>query len=235
MLVARRQDRLDSRAAELQQRYGIQARTLAADLASTAGLERVEECIATLDGLRILVNNAGFGMVGKFSEADLDMELKMVQVHITATMHLCRAALPGLVKRGQGAIINVASLAAFVPLSGSATYSATKAFLVTFSEALQQEVEGAGVRVQALCPGFTHTGFHDTSELEDFRRSQVPPWLWGKAEDVVAGSLRALPRKQVVVIPGLINRSAAALSRSPLAGPLFHRLMKSALRRRRPS
>lgn len=234
ILVARRQDRLESLATELQRLYPIQAQPLAADLSSPQDLERVEGWIAKLDSLRLLVNNAGFGSTGKFSEADLTQGIQMVQVHIHATMHLCHAALPGMIQRRQGAIINVASLAAMVPLPGSATYSATKAFLVAFSEALQQEVEREGVHVQALCPGFTYTEFHDTPQLDHFQRSQIPRWLWGNAEEVVAESLRLLPRKQVVVIPGRLNRSAAALARSPLTGPLFHWLLRSAVRRRQP-
>jgi short-subunit dehydrogenase len=131
-------------------------------------------------------------------------------------MRLCRAALPGMVARRRGALINVASVAAFTPMPGNANYAATKAYLLTFSKALHAELMGTGVKVQALCPGFTCTGFHDTSEFDGFKRSQIPAIMWMTAEDVVAASLKALKRNQAVCIPGLRYRLLVAVASGPI-------------------
>jgi uncharacterized protein len=114
--------------------------------------------------------------------------------------------LPAMVRRRQGRLVNVASTAAFLPVAGNAVYSAGKAFLVAFSEALQAEVAAAGVRAQALCPGFTYTEFHDTPTMLGFSRANVPGWMWMSADQVVSASLAALERGPVVVVPGWRNR-----------------------------
>jgi short-subunit dehydrogenase len=218
ILVARRQERLAALADELQGQHCTIAEVLVADLASSTDVKRVEQRIAELEDLELLVNNAGFGASGHFAQVDLTRQLDMIHVHIIASVCLTRAALPKMVARCRGAIINVSSVAGFVPMPGSATYSATKAYLNFFSEALQAELKGSGVRVQALCPGFTHTGFHDTTDHEGFDKSQVPAPLWMSAEEVVRQSLTALGRNQVIYVPGLKNRLLATVARyTPLA------------------
>jgi short-subunit dehydrogenase len=216
VLVARREEQLAALAAELQHRHSISVEILAADLSRPADVERVESRIAAIEGLDVLVNNAGFGTTGRFAEVDLAKSLDMIQVHVTACMRLCRAALPGMVARRRGALINVASVAAFTPMPGNANYAATKAYLLTFSKALHAELMGTGVKVQALCPGFTYTGFHDTSEFDGFKRSQIPAIMWMTAEDVVAASLKALKRNQAVCIPGLRYRLLVAVASGPI-------------------
>ena len=233
VLVARREERLAALAAELQQRHPISGETIAADLSKPAGVERVESYIAGIESLDVLVNNAGFGTTGRFAEIDLAKSVDMIQVHVTASMRLCRAALPGMVARRRGALINVASVAAFTPMPGNANYAATKAYLLTFSKALHAELMGTGVKIQALCPGFTYTGFHDTSEFEGFKRSQIPAILWLTAEDVVAASLKALKRNQAVCIPGLKYRLLAAAANSPLMA--FMLPVWAIMRKRTPS
>jgi len=214
ILVARREARLAALAAELQGDYPITAEILAADLANPADIQRVEGRIARLSHLDLLINDAGFGAPGPFAEMDLARQLDMIHVHIIASVRLARAALPGMIARRRGAIINVSSVAAFVPLPGSATYSATKAYLNLFSEALQAELHASGVKIQALCPGFTHTGFHATPEHAGFDRSRIPGPLWMSAQEVAAQSLDALGRSGVIFIPGLKNRWLAALARN---------------------
>ena len=227
VLVARREERLAALAAELEERHGVSAQALAADLSTPDGIERVEERIARLEAVDMLVNNAGFGFPGKFAESDLARHLDMIHVHVTASVRLCRAALPGMIARRRGRIINVASLSAFVP-AGHATYTATKTYLVAFSETLQIELYGTGVRVQALCPGFTYTEFHDTPELApSFDRAQIPRLMWMPAEKVVALSLKALERGRVAYIPGFLNRLLAALARNRLASLLFVAALKN--------
>ena len=223
ILVARRRERLAALAAELEERHAVDAQVLAADLSTTDGVERVQERIAELPALDVLVNNAGFGIVDEFARGELDRHLDMIHVHVIASVRLCRAALPGMIARGRGSIINVSSLSAFIPL-GNVTYAGTKAYLVAFSRALQIELAGTGVRVQALCPGFTYTGFHDTPELAaSFDRAQIPRLLWMPADRVVAASLRALKRRgrRVVYVPGWQNRLFAAIARNSVVALLI--------------
>lgn len=213
-LVARREDRLSALAAELHGQYPITAEILVADLSKPADAERVESRIHELEGLDLLINNAGFGAPGQFIERDLGIQLDMIHVHVVASVRLSRAALPGMIARRQGGIINVSSIAAFVPMPGNATYSATKAYLNVFSEALQAELTGTGVQIQALCPGFTRTGFHHTPEYEASDRYQIPGLLWMSAREVAAGSLEALAQGQVIYVPGRKNRFLAAMARN---------------------
>lgn len=222
ILVARRQDRLEQLAGELQAGNGIRATALPADLNDEAGVARVEACIASTEDLALLVNNAGFGLTGSFYKSDITRQVDMIRVHVVAAVRLARAAAAGMARRGQGAIVNVASIAAFVPLPGSVTYGATKAYLVQFSESLQMELRGTSVRVQALCPGFTYSGFHDTQEMGHFRRSSLPKILWMPAGPVVAASLRGLERGRVLVIPGPVNQLIALAARSTLTRPIVH-------------
>jgi len=179
--------------------------------------------------LDLLVNNAGFGAVSRFYVGDPQRHFKMLQVHITASVRLARSALPGMVARKRGWIINVASVAAFFPF-GSVLYPSTKAFLVSFSQALQTEIQGTGVRVQALCPGFTYTEFHDVIDMD---RKIVPRFAWMSAERVVSTSLKALPRGPVIVVPGWHYRLIVALARFPLFSSLIQRVATTGFYKRR--
>jgi hypothetical protein len=216
ILVARRTERLEALADELRQKHGVTVEPLTADLANPADVQRLEERLTDESSLSLLVNNAGFGTTGKFASAEVNKQLEMIQVHVLAAVRLTRAALPGMIARRRGAVINVSSLAGFIPRGGSATYGATKAYLNSFSEALQLELKGTGVRVQALCPGYTYTEFHDTRELKGFRRSEIPGFFWMSAEAVAAQSLAALNREQVIVIPGLRNHLFRLISQNKL-------------------
>jgi short-subunit dehydrogenase len=219
-LVARRGERLAALAAELQNQHNIIAEPLVADLATTDGTEKVAGRLADLNTLALLVNNAGFGISGSLAKTDLQGQLDMLNVHMMATMHLSHAALPGMIARGAGGIINVASLAAFMALPGEINYCATKAYLVTFSQALAAEVRRKGVKVQALCPGFTITEFHDEPDRPGAGREGFPRFLWGSSQAVVADSLRALDRGQVVCVPGFVNRMIRLLTRTGLVNRL---------------
>jgi len=217
VLVGRRKERLEALSAEIRQQNPVAVDVLIADLAGEKGIDQVERCIADLGDLDLLINNAGFGATGNFAGSELDRQLDMIQVHVLAPVRFTRAALPEMIAHGHGGIINVASLAAFLLSPGNVTYSSTKDYLVTFSEVLATELKGTGVRVQALCPGFTVTEFHDRPELKDFNRSQIPKLLWCSAEDVVNESLNGLERGRVVVVPGWIYRLISLTVRnSPL-------------------
>jgi hypothetical protein len=215
ILVARRLERLEELARDLRARFGATVETCRADLSTPGGIELVEKAIAGAETLDLLVNNAGYGGRTGFVRGETADHVNMVRVHIDATVRLTRAALPGMIARGRGAVINVSSVAAFSPLSG-AMYSGTKSFQVMFSENLQAELRGKGVAVQALCPGLTRTEFHAAAGLD---LSGVPERFWSAAEEVVRTSLRRLGRG-VVCIPGWENKTFSFLMRCPLSAGL---------------
>jgi hypothetical protein len=201
VLVARRQDRLEALAHELARAHGVRTEVLAADLVRDADLARVEECIRRGDNLEYLVNNAGFGTRGWFYEADLAAQERMHRLHVLAPARLTHAALQGMLARGRGNIVNVASVAGFVATPGSTSYCATKAWMIRFSEGLYLEMKttGAAVKVQALCPGFTYSEFHDVAGMD---RKLIPKAWWMQAGEVVEASLRGLERGKLIVVPG---------------------------------
>ncbi|MCS7056769.1 MAG: SDR family oxidoreductase [Thermoflexales bacterium] len=230
ILLARRKDRLDALAAELQRQHAVTVHSLVADLANSDDVERAAGIVVEMGEagrLDLLINNAGFGTVGAYADLPLQSQLDMLSVHVAATMRLTRAALPSMLRQRRGGIINVASTAGWYPLAGNATYSATKRYLINFSESLQAELEGTGVCVQALCPGFTYSEFHDREpyRASGFRRERLPAFVWQTAEEVVEASLNALGR-EVVCIPGLHNRVIV------LAGQLTPRRLVNAIWRR---
>jgi hypothetical protein len=213
ILVARRADRLGQLAAELAGVYGVRAEALAADLTKDGELAEVARRVSEEENLETLVNNAGFGTRGKFFETDLDGQDRMHRLHVLATLRLTHAALPGMIARGRGNIVNVSSVAAFWETPGNVSYSATKAWMNNFTEGLALELKAAGspVKVQALCPGFTYTEFHDVMGVD---RGVIPGPLWMPAEAVVEASLRGLERGRTIVVPGLAYKFLVLLSRS---------------------
>jgi len=213
VLVARRLDRLESLAKELHDVYGVESETIAADLSRDEGIARVQNRAERGD-IGVLVNDAGFGTLGYFADIELQGQLDMVSVHVLASMRLCRAVLPAMIEQRRGAIVNVASVGAFLPAPHSVTYAATKSFLVTFCEGLATELVGTNVFVQALCPGFTYTEFHDTPEYRKFDRTMVPRALWQTADEVVDASLAALGRSHATFVPGVANRAVVAAART---------------------
>jgi short-subunit dehydrogenase len=203
VLVARRQDRLESLAKELD----VPVEVLAADLGDADDLQRVEERVAAAtDPIDLLVNNAGFGTTGPFTTLDVEREAEEIRVNILAVVRLTRAALPGMVERRSGGVINVASLAAFQSDPGNAVYGGSKAFVLSFTEAVAEEVRRTGVRVQCLCPGYTRTEFQTTAEYET---SRIPKAIWQTPDQVVDASLAALDKGKVLCIPGAHNKVAA--------------------------
>ena len=207
ILVARREDRLRTLADGLP----VDCRIVAADLTTEDGLRSVEEAIAD-PRLDLLVNNAGFGTLKRFWVADFAGQEQMHKLHVMAAMRLTHAALRAMVPRDHGAVINVSSVSAFAQTEGNVSYSATKAWMNAFTQCLDIELRGAGskVKVQALCPGFTFTEFHDTLGID---RKNIPGVLWMKADDVVSASLRGLDRGDVIVIPGWIYKVGFAFIR----------------------
>jgi len=208
VVVARRGDRLEALAATLEASHGTRTEVLAADLCSAGDLRRVEER-ASGDDITLLINNAGFGSFGPFSGLDADREEEEIALNVTALVRLTRAALPGMLARKHGGIINVSSVAAYQPGPFNATYAATKAFVSSFTEAVHEEVRGSGVVVQVLCPGFTHTEFQGRAGVNTHG---IPERAFQTPEAVVAASLAALRRGRAVCIPGLHNKALALVS-----------------------
>lgn len=207
VLVARSRDKLARLAEELQEKHGVSARVLAADLARPeAPREILEELSAGGVTVDALVNNAGFGTYGLFAETDLKSELDMLQVNVVALTHLTKLFLPGMTARRRGYVMNVASTAAFQPGPLMAVYYASKAYVLSLSEALANECEGTGVVVSALCPGPTETGFVAAAGMGDsklFDRAVMD------ARTVAVAGYRGLLAGRAVVIPGLRNNLLA--------------------------
>ncbi len=214
ILAARRRDRLDQEANKIAADYGVRCEVIAADLSNMEEIGKTADYIKQIDNLDIVINNAGFATIGYFADVPLEKTMQMFHLHMTASVLLAHAALPGMLKRKRGAIINLSSIAAFTLTPGNVMYDATKSFLAVFSENLQLEVQDAGIRIQALCPGFTRTEFHEVGDFENFDKSVIPGALWMTAEEVVSLSLAALEKnKNVVFMPGWKNRFSTWLIR----------------------
>lgn len=199
-LVARDAGRLETLAAELSAAHGISAEAWPADLGRPEDVDRLVGRLRAHPRLAVLVNNAGFGTNGVLAKADPAGQELMLAVHVVATSRLSQAALPGMLARSRGTIINVSSVASFTATLGNVNYCATKAYVRVFSEALALECAGRGVTVQALCPGFTYTEFHDRVGMD---RGRIPAWLWMGAERVIDESLAAARAGgPVVLVPG---------------------------------
>lgn len=201
LIVARDKDRLRSLADELSLQYGVNAEPWPADLSRDEGMRTLAEKIAKDERVMVLVNNAGFGTRGKLANRPVSEQATMLELHVMAPFLLTRAVLPGMIARREGRIITVSSVASFTSSAGGVNYCATKAYQRVMMESLALETVGTGVRVQALCPGFTHTEFHERMKIDKTRG--IPNWAWLSAERVVRTSLdAAFGDGPVVVIPG---------------------------------
>ncbi|MGJ7907793.1 SDR family NAD(P)-dependent oxidoreductase [Actinopolyspora sp. H202] len=210
VLVARDSERLASLAEYLGDRYGTVAERLPADLTRDEELAEVERRLG--DATRpidLLVNNAGFGTSGAFWDTDPETLRQQVDLNVTAVLRLTRAVVPVMRDFGRGDVINLSSVAGFFAMSGS-TYSATKAYVTTFSEGLSAALADTGVRVMALCPGFTRTEFHQRAQLE---MSSLPKAFWLDADTLVHEALRDLRRGRTVSIPGAQYKAVVALGK----------------------
>ena len=220
-LTARRAERLAEVAEPLGKRHGIHVGVLPGDLTERAFVNELEALIRDMDDLVVLVNNAGFGVSGPYADQPVDRHQRMIDVHITAAVRLTHAALPGMIRRGKGFIVNVSSVAAFIPAGSPPGYTASKAYLNAFSLNLDSMVRSKGVRIQALCPGYTRTGFHSSDQYQGTERETFPGWVWMSSEDVVACSLRKLNSRKVIVIPGFKYQLIATLLRTRVGGRLM--------------
>ena len=206
VLAARRKDRLEALAKELGK-----ARAVAIDLSkANAAAKLMADIEAHGETVDLLVNNAGFGLIGKFAELDARREREMIDLNVGSLTDLCRAVVPAMIKRKSGAILNVASTAAFQPGPKMAVYFATKAFVLHFSEALHEELKPHGIKVTCLCPGPTRTEFGD---IAGFGGNGLFDKVAMDSPAVVEAGLKALDRNHAVVVPGLANKLGAASTR----------------------
>jgi uncharacterized protein len=212
VLIARRKDRLDALAADLARKFGSAVTGLACDLANGNDLNIAADRISCESHLALLVNNAGFSVQGRFWESSLEAQERMHRLHIAATVRLTHAALRNMTARNSGAVINVASIAAFVHASSGSSYGATKSWMTAFTEGLHLELKSAGsaVKVQALCPGYTYSEFHDSMKVHRF--TLAPSWLWLQPEFVVDQSLKGLRRGKLFVVPGWPYKLVVAIA-----------------------
>jgi len=207
VVTARDEARLHAVADDLTHRFGGSVEVLAADLGDPVGCARVEARLADADRpVDLLVNNAGVTLRQRFLHSSVEAETAQLDLMVRAVMRLTHAVLPGMVARGRGGVLNVSSVAGFVP---AGTYGAAKAWVTSFSEGLAVELAGTGVDVVAVCPGYTRTEFHARAQAN---MSHLPPWLWLDADDVAVAALDALGRR-VVEVPSARYKVIAALGR----------------------
>jgi uncharacterized protein len=207
VLVARTKSKLVELAAELGERAHVLAgdlsdRTVRADL-----LDRVSDLGLVPD---ILVNNAGLSTLGPVHRSDPEAELNLVEVDVAAVVDLCSRFVPGMVARGRGAVLNVASVGAFGPVPGQASYGAAKAFVLSYTEAMREELRGTGVTAATLCPGPVRTGFGDAAGIPDEEAEKsLPKFLWKNADAVAKAAVEGLASGKGVIVPGAPNRMAS--------------------------
>ena len=212
-LVARRRERLEELAGELREAHDIHVDVETCDLGDDGARTRLANKLSSGEREVVgLCNNAGFGNLGNFLDNELDQELDVVRLNVEAVLHLTGALLPRMVEQGAGAVLNVASTAAFQPLPGFATYAASKAFVHSFSEAVHSELSGTGVSVTSLCPGFTRTEFEQAAGAED-AAAKLPGFTWMESDDVARQGIEGMLAGKRTVVPGVLNKAVSTSGR----------------------
>ncbi len=215
VLTARRESRLRELSDEIRLSHGVEVLVIPADLADAKAPGAIlDEIAAHGRGVDALVNNAGYGMPGAFTGSAWEEHAAFLQVMVAAPCELAHKVLPGMLERRFGRIVNVASLAGLAPGGPGATlYGAAKAFMVRFSQSLHQELQGGGVHVSALCPGFTYSEFHDANQTRAQINETIPAWLWMGADEVAAAGYEAAEANRPICVTGAPNKALAALGK----------------------
>jgi short-subunit dehydrogenase len=211
-LTARRAERLETLAAELRARHGVEVLVTPADLAAADGVQAVLDQIAARGRpIDALINNAGYGLPGGYARTSWEDQRSFLQLMVTAPCELAHKVLPGMVERRFGRIVNVASVAGLLPgAAGHTLYAASKSLMIKFSQSLHLEVARHGVHVTALCPGFTRTEFHDANNTRARVNAAVPSWGWLRAEPVVLAGWRAVEANRPICTPGAVYQALGA-------------------------
>jgi short-subunit dehydrogenase len=230
LLVARREERLRTLATEITSEYDVGAEVIACDLGREDERDRLQSELGGRGrAVEVLVNNAGFGHQADFARSPRERMVEMVKLNVEAVVDLTSRFLTPMVERGRGSVINVASVGAFQPLPGSAVYGASKAFVLSFSEAVRTELRGSGVTVTAVCPGPVRTEFMAVAEIPGVE-DRTPGIVWSSAEDIARQAVDGAAHDKRVVVPGLLNRAGAlAGQHSPraVALPLIGRIWRN--------
>ena len=224
VLVARREEKLNEIKIEFEKKYQINVEIISVDLTIASDIKNVVKRIEKND-IDVLVNNAGFGTSGPFSELDIDNELNEIDLNIRALVELTHAAARSMSEKHEGTIVNISSLASYQPMVGNATYGATKAFVTSFTHAISQELQSAGVNVLLVCPGLTVSEFHKRSSWSeaDKASSDYPKFLWQEADELAKMVIKSVQNHHGVLIPGFINKVLASIS-SSLPGSLTKKI-----------
>lgn len=214
-LTARRTERLEALASELRA-AGAEALVIPDDLSSAGAADRLLSTVASGGrSIDVLINNAGYGLPGAYVRTGWSEQAAVLQLMLVSVAELTHKVLPGMLERRYGRIVNVASLAGLIPgAAGHTLYAGTKSFLIKFSQSLHLETRGSGVRVSALCPGFTWSEFHDVNGTRERVSAGTPPWAWRTAESVAAEGWRGVEANRPVVVPGGANKAVAALAKA---------------------
>ena len=215
-LVARREGRLTNLAAELHKAHGVRTEVIALDLTDADARGGLTSTLAVRElTVDILVNNAGFSTTGPVHRSDRLREMAMIRTDVEAVVDLCSIFLSGMVERGRGAVLNVASTAAFQPLPGQAGYGGSKAFVLSYSRAVRAELRGTGVTLTALCPGPVKTEFAESAGFtKEESENSLPKIMWLPAAEVARLAVLGMEQGKGVVIPGFANRVGAGFARS---------------------
>ncbi|MBY8990519.1 MAG: SDR family NAD(P)-dependent oxidoreductase [Candidatus Lokiarchaeota archaeon] len=207
VLIARRKEKLEQLCKELQKKFFIKAEIIVGDLSKLEDNHKIISKIKEIDNLDVLINNAGYGINNTFLQIDVTEHIDMINVHFTSAVMFCHTALPIMVKRKRGVIINTSSTAAVHKSFLSVMYTSTKTALAVFSEVLQEKVKNSNIYIQSLCPGFTYSEFHDTDSMRGFQRSWFPKESWMVSNEVVRLSLEAVKNGDVIFVPGDLNQN----------------------------
>ncbi len=221
VLVARSTDKLEELAQQLESAYSIRATVESADLARRGGAKKLAAAVRELEiDVDVLVNSAGVMEHSFFVDMPATEQQRMIDLNVSGLTSMLKHFLPAMVARGHGRVLNVASIAAFQPIPGLATYAATKAYVLSLTESMAEELSGTGVTITALCPGFTHTDFHESAGMLEMKNS-LPKWMWYPASTVVADGIKAVEKGKPISISGRLYRWVDPLFQSVLTRRLF--------------